>query len=144
MTGAEKARAWRLANPEKAREMNARRRGAHKAWCAAHPERVREIKQRSQLKNRTPERVAWVNHRQRARRFGVPGPGVTPREWGEIMELFGAKCAYCLSSATERDHVVPMARGGADSVDNVVPCCSRCNLSKSSKTLIGWLGGIQL
>jgi hypothetical protein len=33
------------------------------------------------------------------------------------------------------DHVVPRARGGRDTWDNLVPCCRFCNSSKGSKTL---------
>ena len=34
-----------------------------------------------------------------------------------------------------RDHVVPVSRGGADSWDNVVASCRRCNHLKGSRVL---------
>lgn len=144
MRPAEKTKAWRIANPEKVRAMNARRREAHRAWCEAHPERVREIKRASQKRRMTPERTAYTNHKQRAKRFGVDAAGVSPAAWQEILEVFGGRCGYCNGPATERDHVMPLSRGGGDVADNVVPCCSPCNLSKSSKTLLGWIGGLRL
>lgn len=45
-------------------------------------------------------------------------------------------CQYCGSRGELTfDHVVPRARGGVTSWENVVAACSRCNLSKGSKLL---------
>lgn len=51
----------------------------------------------------------------------------------------GKKCQYCgvhltLSKLTF-DHVIPKARGGKTSWDNVVSSCAPCNKQKASKTL---------
>ncbi|MCX7523416.1 HNH endonuclease [Microbacterium sp. STN6] len=50
------------------------------------------------------------------------------------------QCAYCGGSATTIDHVVPRSRGGADSWENLVACCLRCNNVKSDRTPaeMGW------
>ncbi|WP_028279810.1 HNH endonuclease [Arthrobacter sp. H5] len=49
-------------------------------------------------------------------------------------------CAYCGKSASTIDHVMPRSRGGADSWENLVACCLRCNNAKGDKTLVslGW------
>ncbi|SMX31410.1 HNH endonuclease [Octadecabacter ascidiaceicola] len=45
-------------------------------------------------------------------------------------------CQYCTSSGDLTfDHVVPRAAGGVTSWENVVAACSKCNLSKGSKSL---------
>jgi 5-methylcytosine-specific restriction endonuclease McrA len=45
-------------------------------------------------------------------------------------------CQYCGSKGDLTfDHVVPRARGGITSWENVVAACSRCNLKKGSKSL---------
>ncbi|MCY4336486.1 MAG: HNH endonuclease [Litoreibacter sp.] len=45
-------------------------------------------------------------------------------------------CQYCGAKGDLTfDHVVPRAHGGVTSWENVVAACSRCNLSKGSKTL---------
>jgi 5-methylcytosine-specific restriction endonuclease McrA len=36
------------------------------------------------------------------------------------------------------DHVVPLARGGGHSIDNVVPACRPCNRSKGGKLVADW------
>ncbi|MDA0186863.1 HNH endonuclease [Roseicyclus sp.] len=45
-------------------------------------------------------------------------------------------CQYCGSRGDLTfDHVVPRARGGVTSWENVVAACSRCNLRKGAKSL---------
>jgi 5-methylcytosine-specific restriction endonuclease McrA len=45
-------------------------------------------------------------------------------------------CQYCGSKGDLTfDHVVPRARGGVTSWENVVAACSRCNLRKGAKSL---------
>ena len=45
-------------------------------------------------------------------------------------------CQYCVSRGDLTfDHVVPRARGGVTSWENVVAACSRCNLRKGAKSL---------
>ena len=50
------------------------------------------------------------------------------------------RCGYCGKSAATIDHVVPRSRGGADSWENLVACCLRCNNTKSDRTPqeMGW------
>ncbi len=46
------------------------------------------------------------------------------------------RCQYCGAKGDLTfDHVVPRARGGVTSWQNVVAACSPCNLHKGSKTL---------
>ena len=46
------------------------------------------------------------------------------------------RCQYCGSKGDLTfDHVVPRARGGITSWENVVAACSRCNLRKGSRSL---------
>lgn len=33
------------------------------------------------------------------------------------------------------DHVIPKSRGGSNDIDNLVPCCDRCNTKKGSKLI---------
>ena len=85
-----------------------------------------------------PERYRVALNNARARRRLAPGPGVTVDEWVQVLEAFGRRCAYCLQphSALTRDHIEPLARGGADAPDNVVPACLPCNSRKQASTLL--------
>lgn len=44
-------------------------------------------------------------------------------------------CQYCGSTAESIDHVVPRAKGGQHSWDNVVAACRRCNITKRDRLL---------
>ena len=48
----------------------------------------------------------------------------------------GFQCQYCGARGDLTfDHVVPRARGGVTSWENVVAACSRCNLQKGARSL---------
>jgi HNH endonuclease len=52
-----------------------------------------------------------------------------------IFSRSNGKCVYCGAKATEIDHVIPKAKGGTNSVYNLVASCRSCNEKKSNKTL---------
>jgi len=62
-------------------------------------------------------------------------------QWEAMLELHQWACLYCgrRSEVLQMDHVVPRARGGFDSMDNIVPACPHCNVSKGAKSLGAWL-----
>lgn len=49
------------------------------------------------------------------------------------------RCHYCGTPASETklhiDHVIPLAKGGADHPSNMVAACSDCNLGKGALIL---------
>lgn len=57
-----------------------------------------------------------------------------------MLDLQDGRCGYCRepTECPDGDHVVPLALGGADSIDNIVPACQRCNTSKGTLTLDEW------
>ena len=52
-----------------------------------------------------------------------------------IFSRSNGKCVYCGAKATEIDHIVPRAKGGTDSIHNLVASCRSCNEIKSNLTL---------
>lgn len=56
----------------------------------------------------------------------------TGRTWRFTQEVFRHGCAYCLRTGErlQRDHVIPLSRGGLDVPTNVVPACASCNAAK--------------
>ena len=71
-------------------------------------------------------------HVPRSRRMPVTRRGVLRRD--------DHRCGYCGKAASTIDHVLPRSRGGADSWENLVACCLRCNNVKSDRTPqeMGW------
>ena len=146
-------RAWRQANAEHVREVRkmyahprkysrseaskARSRERCRVWREANLDRAREL-DRQRLPSRNKQTRAYLAQRYRARLRDSCSPGVTAAEWGEILEVFGHACAYCLRQDEKltRDHVEPIARGGRDEYSNLVPACGSCNSRKGAGTLL--------
>lgn len=73
--------------------------------------------------------------RQREGRNGT----LTSKQWRDACEAFNNTCAYCGAETNlTMEHVVPVASGGATSVDNIIPACQSCNSSKGKKDMIEW------
>jgi 5-methylcytosine-specific restriction endonuclease McrA len=57
--------------------------------------------------------------------------------WQRLAALVLARdrriCHYCGGYATTVDHVVPKARGGSDTWENLVAACRSCNTSKHDR-----------
>jgi 5-methylcytosine-specific restriction endonuclease McrA len=48
----------------------------------------------------------------------------------EVFAAKGRTCVYCGNPATEVDHVLSVKIGGADTIENLVPSCQKCNRRK--------------
>ena len=65
--------------------------------------------------------------------------GLSSSEWKNILEEFDYKCAYCGKSIdVEQDHLIPVNKGGAYIIGNIVPACRHCNASKGPKNVFDW------
>jgi len=65
--------------------------------------------------------------------------------WDRLRAMVQARdketCVYCGAYAPDGhcDHILPLSKGGNDTLDNLAWSCSECNLSKGHKTLREWL-----
>jgi 5-methylcytosine-specific restriction endonuclease McrA len=68
------------------------------------------------------------------------------KSWDRLQALVKKRdestCQYCgaLAEDGEPDHVLPLSRGGTDSINNLVWACKSCNRSKKDKTPDEWDG----
>ena len=51
-----------------------------------------------------------------------------------VLRRDGHRCAYCGTTAETVDHLVPQSRGGANTWQNTVAACRRCNNVKAART----------
>lgn len=86
--------------------------------------------------------VAWFAERDvfevpsvvRLRSFvKVPYMRRVPLTRNAVFARDSHRCQYCLGAAESLDHVIPKARGGTHTWENVVACCRRCNIRKGSR-----------
>lgn len=72
---------------------------------------------------------------------GKKKPSDILRENKLLVDLYSDKCAYCGSTDNlQWEHIIPVSRGGSDSIDNQVLACQRCNCSKGDKDPYEWYG----
>jgi 5-methylcytosine-specific restriction endonuclease McrA len=112
-----------------------KRIAAASALVKAKPERQKIYNAKSKRNNRLA--VAADTRRRNARR---KANGVFAISKKELKRLSQRPCFYC--GATERltvDHVVAIARGGTDSIGNLVSACKTCNSAKRQLTIMEWL-----
>jgi 5-methylcytosine-specific restriction endonuclease McrA len=134
------AREWLKRNPEKARE-------AMRRWSKSHPEQRRAAKRLYYARHREqhktvmaayhrahPEVLRAKSNAYRARARAAKGR-FTSAEWRALVGRYDGKCAYRGEEGPlQVDHRTPLSRGGANSIDNVLPACATCNAEKGQLT----------
>jgi 5-methylcytosine-specific restriction endonuclease McrA len=119
-----------------------------KAYSASNSERLKKYKQDYYAKvGRKGIRTAvsrWsaanrdvrniISRRRRALLREVETDNHTVEDLNAHIVSLGGVCYYCGTEWTQIDHVVPLARGGSDTLFNIVPACAECNQKKGSKT----------
>ena len=100
------------------------------------------VRQRTNPDAARSARIAARNN-ERVKQAGGTG-SFTAQEWRDLLSYYDHRCAYCLRHENEvglmtSDHMVPLSRGGAGSIDNIAPACERCNGSKRDKTVLEFI-----
>jgi 5-methylcytosine-specific restriction endonuclease McrA len=90
-------------------------------------------------KERIVENAMRNAERRRARRRTQPAYRITERDWRRLCHRYDDRCAYCNEGKPlQREHIIPISRGGQHSIGNLLPACKSCNLSKMSSTITEW------
>jgi len=151
----EKARAYYLRNPEKAKLARQAYYEAHREealaylreyrkqnkphlayldrrYRATHKEEKREYERQYYAKNRHVEKAK--KHRRRAREKA--GGRFSSREFRELCERNNHLCLCCGErKPMTLDHIVPLSKGGKNTIDNIQPLCLGCNIKKATQII---------
>lgn len=75
----------------------------------------------------------YWSRKRRAREYALSETH-TEIEWQNLKTHFRNICLCCKRQEPEitltRDHIIPLARGGTDKIDNIQPLCKSCNCRK--------------
>lgn len=108
-----------------------------KRWRERHP--VQDRARQSKWTKQNALHVSVYNEQVRQKMKKAPGRGVTLVQWKDVLTVWGSRCAYCGVETTAMDHFVPISRGGAHDVNNVMPACKSCNSAKKNREPLAWL-----
>jgi 5-methylcytosine-specific restriction endonuclease McrA len=103
----------------------------HKVWFLENSERARENMRKWGQENRDRVNLLSRLKKQRRRASGI----LTAADWQLVLETYGSACLACGKPEVTIDHVLPVSKGGANTIDNVQPLCRWCNTSKGTKTI---------
>jgi 5-methylcytosine-specific restriction endonuclease McrA len=150
-------RTHQKANPEKYKESLSKYRETHREEIRTEArqrrqqnlEHYREIGRKSRNKHAEErnayqreygkanrDKITLFTNIRRARKLSAKGSH-TDQEWQSLKAFYQYKCLCCEKQEPEikltRDHVLPLTKGGSDSIDNIQPLCARCNSKKNFK-----------
>jgi len=85
-----------------------------------------------------------INRHKRRASKAQTGGSHTLAEWEARVIEFNYCCAYCGEPVAkpEKDHVIPISKGGTSNIDNIVPACPHCNRTKHTNIWVVGQTGI--
>lgn len=100
-------------------------------------EKARRLKYAREYHKLRPDVSKRVRARRRARKKNATSFLFTERDWLRLVNRFRGCCAYCgqPSNELQREHVVPLSRGGTHGAGNILPACPSCNYQKHTSFL---------
>jgi 5-methylcytosine-specific restriction endonuclease McrA len=130
--GRAKSAAWRIKNQDSAK-------ARHAAWYAANRDKRKANVAAWKIANPDVVRIHWQNYRARKRSSGGKlSNGLAEK----LFSLQKGKCACCkkpLGNNYHLDHIMPLARGGSNTDDNIQLLRQPCNLQKHAKDPIEFM-----
>ena len=131
----QRSREYYLANREKCNEYG-------RQYYAENRDAMRAAMKLYRENN--PDKVGAMHAVKKARRKAAFTDNHTTKELHAYWQSIGldpAICVYCDGEVGDHwkrsagDHIVPLARGGEDVLENLNPCCKPCNSSKRHSLL---------
>lgn len=116
-------------NKDKAKEFGRKYYKENKKW----------IDKRNRKYMKDNPHVIYKARRKRKERENEVISDLTEKEWLDTILFFNNECAYCGNGGKlEKDHLVPLSKGGGFTKSNIIPSCRKCNSSKFNNRFLEW------
>lgn len=101
----------------------------------AKTEKGRALNRLARKKYNQTDKCKIVRKNAKAKRRTLEKSGkISLEQWSEILAKNNHQCVKCKTDKRiEMDHIIPLSKGGAHSVENIQPLCRSCNASKGNK-----------
>lgn len=135
----ESQKKWQSENREKANEIARRyNNGSRKDYVKKHLQKIKIYLSEYGKEWRAKNKDKCRNYKtDRRGRISKVGGSFTEKDFQDLCNKYGNKCLCCgiYDEKLHADHVVPISKGGSNSIENIQPLCKTCNLQKSTKTI---------
>ena len=96
----------------------------------------REYNRRSFARSYATNKAYWLSKYHKRRVLLENAGTYTQEEWDWLCSAFDNRCASCRRALPLAcDHIIPLSKGGQNSLANLQPLCQPCNSSKGDKTI---------
>jgi len=120
---------YRKKNPEKYKYKE-RHREYSRQYRENNKERIQEQDRNRYAKNKV------VGIEKKLKRRSMLNGTFTNSEWVDLCNKYNNICVCCGNSKILTvDHIVPISKGGANTIDNIQPLCRSCNSKKGVKII---------
>ena len=107
-----------------------------KKYYEENKDKIAITMKKYRIENKDKMRISVQN--RRARKNLLPST-LTLEQWEATKQYFNNRCCYCNEEKPlAQEHVIPVAKGGSYSQENIVPACQSCNSSKGTKSFHSW------
>jgi len=132
-------REWRLANPERAKASDSRRK---RRYYIKNRELC--LQKNKQWRQRNPEYAVLKTMKRRAlKKLSAVNNNMIVEWMKSVRSKRFFNCYYCEERFPIKDihfdHIVPLSKGGPHCVENLCTACPKCNCSKGAKPVRVWI-----
>ena len=119
------------------RDKNREHRREYAREYARKTKEVRHLYRKKYLLEHPEKPKTWKAIRKTRERKSLTE--ITNQQWEIKKEFFNYECAYCGNTARlQRDHFIPVSKGGGCTEVNIIPACDKCNSSKGANAPFEW------
>jgi 5-methylcytosine-specific restriction endonuclease McrA len=133
---------WRRDNPlhNIAIKKNWRRKnGVTERGSQEHRFRMAELARGNKHRNKGGYENHLMHGRKRSKMISNANGWHSKLEWDSLKEKYNFSCVCCGDSEPliklTKDHIIPLTKGGGNSIDNIQPLCKYCNSRKHDKII---------